>query len=162
MVQGNFTFTSCNPHINKKPASIKRYECKKIAIAGITAGIAILILMVVINVMVNMVIPADMSQYGGMRATDDPVMIPFFFYPFVVAFAATIIFDVVKDSLEGTPVRKGLMFGALFLIIMTIPSLYVMITSMTWPVGFYISTAFWEIISFPLMGILFTKIWKLS
>ena len=42
-----------------------------------------------------MVIPADISTYGGMRSADDPVMILFFFYPFVVAFAAVILFDVV-------------------------------------------------------------------
>jgi hypothetical protein len=137
-------------------------NAKKIAVSGSVAGVLILILMVVINVMVNMVIPADISRYGGMRAADDPVMILFFFYPFVVAFAAAIIFDVVKDCLKGTPVQKGLMFGALLLVMMTIPSLYVMITSMTWPIDFYISTASWEIISFPLMGMLFTKIWKLS
>jgi hypothetical protein len=136
-------------------------NAKKIAVSGIAAGIIILILMVVINVVMNTVIPADLSTYGGMRAADDPVMTLFFFYPFIVAFAAAFIFDVVKDCLKGTTVRKGLMFGALLLVVMTLPSLYVMITSMTWPIDFYFRTALWEIISFPLMGLLFTKIWKL-
>ena len=45
--------------------------------------------------------------------------------------------------------------------IMTIPSLYVMYTSMTWPVDFYVSTVIWEIVSFPLMGILFARIWNI-
>jgi hypothetical protein len=135
---------------------------KNIALSGCLAGIIILILMVIINVLVNAVIPTDMSRYGGMRGSDDPVMILFFFYPFVVAFAAAILFDTVRNCLSGTPPEKGLMFGALLLIIITIPSLYVMITSMTWPIDFYFSTALWEIISFPVMGILFTKIWKVS
>jgi len=104
-----------------------------------------------------MVIPADISTYGGMRSADDPVMILFFFYPFVVAFAAVILFDVVKDCLKGTPVQKGLVFGALLVVIMTIPGLYVMITSMTWSIDFSISTAIREIIPFPLRGILFCK-----
>jgi hypothetical protein len=137
-------------------------NAKKIAISGITAGVLILILIVAINVMANMIIPADISKYGSMRAADNPVMTLFFFYPFVVAFAAAIIFGVVKDSLKGTPVQKGLMFGALLPVIMTIPGLYVMITSMTWPVDFSISTASVEIILFPLRGILFTEIWTLS
>ena len=59
---------------------------KNIAISSFLAGILILILMVVINVLVNAVIPTDMSRYCGMRESDDPVMILFFFYPFVVAF----------------------------------------------------------------------------
>ena len=71
-------------------------------------------------------------------------------------------FDVVKDYLKGILVEKGLMFGAPLLVIMIIPSRYVMITSMTWPIGFYLITASWEIISFPLMGILLVKIWGLS
>ncbi|MCX6684854.1 MAG: hypothetical protein NTZ37_09040 [Methanoregula sp.] len=139
-------------------------KVKNIAVSVIIAEIVILILIliVVINGMVNMVIPSDLSKYGGMRSEEDPVMMLFFFYPFVVAFAAAIIFDVVKGFLKGTPLQKGLMFGALLLVVMTIPSLYVMITSMTWPVAFSISTVRWEIISLPLMGILFTKIWKLS
>jgi hypothetical protein len=44
---------------------------------------------------------------------------------------------------------------------MTIPSMYVMITSMTWPLDFYVSTGIWEIIAFPLIRILFAKIWKI-
>ena len=113
--------------------------------------------MFVINVMVNVIIPADISMYGGMTATDDPVMILFFFYPFIVAFAAAILFDVVKDCLMGTPVQKGLMFGALLLVIMTVPNLYMMITSMTRPIDLFISTTTREIMSFPLRGILFCK-----
>ena len=68
-----------------------------------------------------------------MRASDDPVMILFFFYPFVVAFAAAILFDTVRGCLTGTPLEKGLMFGVLLLTIMTVPSLYVMVTSMHAP-----------------------------
>jgi hypothetical protein len=135
---------------------------KNIVVSGSLAGILILILMVVINVLVNVIIPTDLSRYGGMRGSDDPVMILFFFYPFVVAFAAAILFDTVRFCLTGTSFEKGLMFGALLLTIMTIPSLYVMITSMTWPIDFYVSTALWEFISFPAMGILFTKIWNVT
>lgn len=118
--------------------------------------------MVVINALVNMFIPTDMSRYGGMRISDDPVIILFFFYPFVVAFAAAILFATVRSCLTGTPLEKGMMFGVILIIIMTLPGLYVMITSMTWPVDFSISTAHREFISFPAMGILFTKIWKVS
>jgi hypothetical protein len=50
--------------MNKKPAWIKRYECKKIAVACITVGIAIL--MVVINMMLNIAIPSGISKFGGM------------------------------------------------------------------------------------------------
>ncbi|MFA5267512.1 MAG: hypothetical protein WC379_06030 [Methanoregula sp.] len=43
---------------------------------------------------------------------------------------------------------------------MTIPGLYFMYTSMTWPIDFSISTKIWEFIAFPLMGILFARVWN--
>ena len=134
---------------------------KNIATATVAAGFMLLILMIVSGFLVNMVLPADISKYGGMRAMDDPIMTLFYLYPFVIAFAAAILFDCVRDCLKGDPMTKGLMFGGLLLIIMTVPSLFVMITSMTWPLDFYISTGIWEVISFPLMGVLFAKIWNL-
>jgi hypothetical protein len=135
-------------------------NAKNIATGGISAGFVLLILMVISGYLVNMVLPTDISRYGGMRAMNDPVMNLFYLYPFVIACAAAIIFDIVKGCLEGTQVRKGLMFGAMLICIMTIPSLYVMYTSMTWPVDFYVSTLLFEIVSFPLMGILFARIWN--
>ena len=134
---------------------------KNIATATVAAGFMLLILMIVSGFLVNMVLPADISKYGGMRAMDDPMMTLFYLYPFVIAFAAAILFDCVRDCLKGDQMTKGLTFGGLLLIIMTVPSLYVMITSMTWPLDFYISTGIWEVISFPLMGVLFAKIWNL-
>jgi hypothetical protein len=134
---------------------------KNIATGAISAGFVLLILMVISGYLVNMVLPTDISRYGGMRTMDDPVMALFYLYPFVIACAAAIIFDIVKGCLDGTTVRKGLVFGGMLICIMTIPSLFVMYTSMTWPVDFYVSTLIWEIISFPLMGILFARCWNL-
>jgi len=136
-------------------------NAKNVVIGGISAGFILLILMVVSGHLANLVLPADISQYGGMRAVNDPIMTLFYLYPFVVAFAAATVFDLVKGCLNGTQTRKGMMFGAILICIMTIPSLYVMYTSMTWPVDFYISTGIWESISFPVMGILFAWIWNL-
>jgi hypothetical protein len=116
--------------------------------------------MMVSGYLVNLVMPTEIGQYGGMRAMSDPIMNLFYLYPFVVAFAAAIVFDCVRECLKGDPIQKGLMFGGLLLILMTVPSLYVMFTSMTWPVDFYVSTGIWEIISFPLMGVIFARIWK--
>ncbi|NMB78801.1 MAG: hypothetical protein GYA23_06865 [Methanomicrobiales archaeon] len=136
-------------------------QVKKIALAGIAAGILLLAMMIVTGFLINMVMPADISKYAGMRAADDPLMMLFFLYPFVVAFAAAVLFDCMHDSLKGDRTTRGLTFGGLLLVIMTIPSFYVMVTSMTWPLDFYVSTGVWEIIAFPLTGILFARIWNL-
>jgi hypothetical protein len=136
-------------------------NAKNIVIGGISAGFTLLILMVVSGFLVNLVLPADISQYGGMRVMNDPIMTLFYLYPFVVAFATATVFDLVKGCLNGTQTRKGLIFGTMLVCIMTIPSLYVMYTSLAWPVDFYISTGIWEIVSFPLMGILYARIWNI-
>jgi hypothetical protein len=135
-------------------------QLKNIALGGIATGFMLLILMMVSGYLVNLVMPTEISQYGGMRAMSDPIMNLFYLYPFVVAFAAAIVFDCVRECLKGDQIQKGLMFGGLLLILMTVPSLYVMFTSMTWPVDFYVSTGIWEMISFPLMGVIFARIWK--
>jgi hypothetical protein len=136
-------------------------DAKKIAVGGISAGFLLLVLMMVSGFLVNLIMPADISRYAGMRAMDDPVMMLFYLYPFVIALGAAVVFDGVKGCLEGSAEQKGLRFGALLFCVMTIPSLFVMYTSMTWPLDFYVSTGIWEIIAFPLMGILFARIWKI-
>ena len=136
-------------------------DIKKICTGGIAAGIVLLILMAAFSFLVSLVLPTDMSQYGGMRAMDDPVMNLFYLYPFVIGFAAAFVFDLVRDCLEGSTIVCGLKYGMILICLMTIPSLFVMVTSMTWPLDFYISTGLWEIVTFPLVGLLFVRIWKL-
>ena len=131
-----------------------------IAKAGLAGGIIMFILMVISGFLVNLVMPSDLSQYGGMRPMNDPVMNFFYLYPFIVAFATAFVFDIVQDCLKGSAVQKGLTYAGILFAVMTVPSLYVMYTSMTWPLDFYLSTAIWEIVSFPLIGVLFAKVWK--
>jgi hypothetical protein len=135
-------------------------NAKNITIAGFSGGVVLLALLYAINVIVNMIIPYDIMKFGGMRAMNDPIMILFFFYPFVVAFALAIVFDMVKGALTGTQVQKGLQYSALLVVIMTIPSLFVMYSSMTWPVDFYISTLLWEITGFLIISAINVKIWQ--
>jgi hypothetical protein len=135
-------------------------DSKKIITGGITGGAILFILFFSFNMIMNMVIPYDITKFGGMRAMNDPVMLLFFLYPFVVAFAQAVLFDSVQDSLKGTPVQKGLRFSGLLFVIMTIPSLFVMATSMDWPVDFYANTILWEVVGFLIIGALFTRIWK--
>ena len=134
---------------------------KNIVIAGIAGGIVMLILMIISGFLVNLVLPADLSQYAGMRPMSDPVMNLFYLYPFVIGLATALVFDIVRNSLNGSAIRKGLVFGGILLAVMTVPSLYVMYTSMTWPPDFYVSTAIWEIVSFPVIGVLYAKVCKI-
>jgi len=68
---------------------------------------------------------------------------------------------MVKSVLTGTRAQKGFQFSALLILILTIPILYVMYTSMNWPIDFYISSMIWEIIGFLMIGALYVRIWKI-
>lgn len=135
-------------------------DARNIVLGGIGGGILLFVLLFGLNSLIGMVVPYDISTFGGMRAMDDPVMLLFFLYPFVVSFAAAVVFDTVRHALQGTPVRKGLLFGGLLLVIMTVPSLFVMITTMDWPLVFYAASIVQEGIGYPVMGVLFAFLWK--
>ena len=134
---------------------------KNITVAGIAGGIILLITMFVFGKIAGFLAPFDMTTLGGMRAMNDPVMSLFFFYPFVIAFAAAILFDIIKDSLKGNVLYKGIVFGLLLFMLETIPSMVVIFTTMTYPLGFFISAFLNGIIAYPVIGILFVKIWKM-
>ena len=133
---------------------------KNIIAGGIAGGITLLIAMFVFGKIAGFIAPFDMATLGGMRAANDPVMAFFVLYPFVLAFAAAILFDMIKNSLNGTYLNKGLMFGFLLFIIETIPSIFIIFTTMTYPLGFYLSSFLTGIIAYPVIGIIFVKIWK--
>ncbi len=135
---------------------------KNIGIAGLGGGAVLFVLLSGINALMNVLTPYDITTFGGMRATNDPVILLFFLYPFVVAFAQAVVFDLTKDCLKGTPVQKGLMFSGMMIVIMTIPSVFVMYTSMTWPTVFYTGTLLWEITGFLITGAIYTKIWDVK
>lgn len=133
---------------------------KNVILAGLSGGVVLLVSMFVFGKIATAISPYDIATIGGMRAMDDPVIALFFLYPFVLSFVAAILFDVIKDSLKGTALSKGLMFGVLLFMVQTIPSMFVIFTSMIYPLGFHISSFLNGIIGYPLIGILLAKIWN--
>jgi hypothetical protein len=134
---------------------------KNIVIAGLAAGTLLFVLLFGLNVIMNQLISYDIAKFNGMRPMDDPVMLLFFVYPFVVAFAAAYVFDIIHPALPQSGVQKGVSFGILLLVIMAIPSNFAMYTAMDWPVTFYIGNLIWAFAGFLLTGIIFARIWKL-
>ena len=134
-------------------------DMKKILIAGIAGGILLFIAQLVFSLIGNLVAPYDIFAIGGMRARDDPVMLLFFAYPFVLSFTSAIAFDRVKAALEGACVGQGLTFGLLLFLLVTVPGMFVIFSSMNYPLGFYIGNLLVGIIGFPAVGILYARIW---
>jgi hypothetical protein len=133
---------------------------KKIAVAGLVGGMLLFVLLFGLNIIMNKLIAYDIAKFNGMRLMDDPVMMLFFIYPFVLAFAAAYVYDAVHPALPGSGMRKGVSFGILLLVIVAIPSNFAMYTSMDWPVMFYIGNLIWAVLGFLLTGIVFARIWN--
>jgi hypothetical protein len=54
---------------------------------------------------------------------------------------------------------RGMLFGVLLLIVNTIPTLFVIYTSMSYPAGFYLANIIAGGVGYPLLGILYAYIW---
>jgi hypothetical protein len=132
---------------------------KKILFAGIAGGILLFIAQFGFSIFANLVAPYDIFTIGGMRAREDPVMLLFYLYPFVLSFMSAIVFDRVKGALGGSCCPgPGLTFGIILILLVTVPGMFVIYSSMNYPFGFYLGNILFGIIGFPLLGILYARI----
>ena len=139
---------------------------KKVLIAGIAGGVLLFIAQFAFSALGNFIAPYDIFAIGGMRARDDPVMLLFFAYPFVLSFMSAIVFDRVKGALGGRDpgcccAGAGLTFGLILILLVTVPGLFVIYSSMTCPPGFYIGNLLFGLIGFSAVGMLYARIWGL-
>jgi hypothetical protein len=135
-------------------------KLKNILAAGFIGGIVLFVVNFVISAIILVVAPYDIFTLGGMRPADDPLMLFFFAYPFILSFAAAIVFDLVKGALRGPPSSKGAAFGAALFLIYTVPSVFITYTSMDYPAGFYFENLLFGIVGFPLIGVIYAMIWE--
>jgi hypothetical protein len=134
-------------------------QIRKIILTGALGGLILLVVTIISGAVAGVILPYNIFDIPGMRPVTDPVAVLFFFYPFVVAVAAAILYDIIDPVLPGTTVRKGITYGLLLVVIVTIPNQYIIWSSMYYPMGFYLSNILSGIIGFPFFGILCARIW---
>ncbi|MFH1663831.1 MAG: hypothetical protein ABH986_03420 [archaeon] len=130
-------------------------DLKKFLLSGIAAGIAIWIISFVFDSLVSIAFPYNILELGGMRSIEDPLMLLFFLNPFVLSFAMTIVYPFLK--LEGNYLSKGKTFGLLVWLVAGIPSAFIVYTSMTYPIGFTISSFIGSLLYMLGAGIVIAK-----
>jgi hypothetical protein len=136
---------------------------KKVLIAGIAGGILLFIAQFAFSALANSIAPYDIFAIGGMRQMKDPLMNLFYAYPFVLSFASAIVFDRVKGALGGScPGCTGLTFGLILILLVTVPGMFVIYSSMEYPAGFYLGNILFGVIGFPALGLLYARIWGVS
>jgi hypothetical protein len=67
-----------------------------------------------------------------------------------------------QGGMPGTYIQKGLLFGCILILLVLVNNVFVIFSSMTYPAGFFIELLLNGLISYPLLGILYSKIWDLQ
>jgi hypothetical protein len=129
---------------------------KKVILGGIAAGVVILVVTLAVSYLIQLIWPYDVLSLGGMRSSTDPLMALFFLYPFVLGLAIAHVYPHI--TLDGK--KKGCKFGLMMWSVFGLPSLFVIVTSMNYPAGFYISNLVGNLIGMALAGAVIEKIAK--
>jgi len=127
---------------------------KSLGIPGVLGGIILLILTFVADALTQFVTPYSIFEVPGMRDISDPIMMLYFLYPFVFAFIAAVIWRIIHGSLSGEKKVAALQFAGILFLLVIIPNIWVIYTSMSYPSGFYISNILTGIIGYPCIGYL--------
>ena len=128
--------------------------------AGVGGGILLLVIMMLSGALAAAILPYNIYDIPGMRPANDPAILLFFLSPFVIAFAAAILYDITDPVLKGGTVRKGVVFGLLLFFVITVPNQILIYSSMVYPDGFYLAQVLDGLIGYPLFGVVCAGIWK--
>ena len=135
-------------------------DWKKFLLSWVLGSVLLYSVLFLVSAISMLISPYNIFDIGGMRPATDPLMIVYFLYPVLLGFITTFVFSIIRGSLKGTYIKKGLMFGVLLFLLITVTSGFIIITTMLYPVGFYIDMILNGLISYPLLGILYTIIWE--
>ena len=132
-------------------------KLKQVLISGVIVGFVIESVDIVFNWLIQFIWPYNVLELGGMRTLDDPVMFLFFVYPWVLGFALAYVFLYFEKTLEGDYIVKGLKFGFLMWVVISIPTAFLMFSSMNYPIGFTINSVVPPLVYMILSGIAIAK-----
>lgn len=112
-------------------------NAKNFLFSGALAGIVIFIIIMVVNYLMQIVFSGyDVNALPGMRALDDPILMMFFLYPLVLGFAMAFVYQKVKEALPGSYMDKAKKYALLAWLLSGLPSIWVVYTSMNYPIAF--------------------------
>jgi hypothetical protein len=127
---------------------------------GLIAGLAIFVVGMALNFGLEMTIPAYAKEYQSslFRPWQDPLMMAFLAYPFILGIVSAYLWSLVGKGFTGDWIRKAFNFAMLYFIVATIPGMYITLT--TFNVS-YLMVAVWTITGFVevfIAGLVFAKL----
>ncbi|MDP2749562.1 MAG: hypothetical protein Q8O89_01875 [Nanoarchaeota archaeon] len=106
---------------------------KKIIIPGVIAGVAMLVLGLVLSQLLNLAIPSLAAEYQNanlFRAWTDPLMMIYFAYPIILGIILAGAWHLTKGLIKVKGAwKKGLHFGLALWIISNIPGMIITYSS---------------------------------
>ena len=133
-------------------------DSKKTLIAIVLSGLVYLAASQLLNLVTMAIAPFDWTGIGGMRGITDPLLVLMFFYGFVASIGAVVIYQFI--NLKGNLFEKGVKFGWLMWIVTSIPSAFIIYTTMLYPAGFYLNNIVFGLIDWVLMGIVIAWVFR--
>jgi hypothetical protein len=71
-----------------------------------------------------------------------------------------IVYSKLGSAIKGTPMQKGVKFGLIMWLVSSLPSVFIVYTSMNYPIGFSLDSLLGSLIYMPLAGVVIAKIMK--
>ena len=104
---------------------------RKVLIPGLAAGVAMLLVGMIISWLINLALPDLMMEYKTtlFRPWEDPLMSLYFAHPFVLGLALAFVWDKVKGFLQGGPMKRATNFALAYFIVATIPGMLISYSS---------------------------------
>jgi len=137
-------------------------EGKKIILSWIAGAVLLYVTMVLFSSVSRLIAPYDIFSIAGMRQATDPLMMLYFAYPLVFSLTASYSYSIVRTALPGTYIQKGLLFGFILVLLVLVNNIFVIFSSMTYPPGFFIDLILNGLVGYPLLGIIYSKIWDMQ
>ena len=122
---------------------------KKIIWPGILLGLIMLIVGMIVSYLF-MLIPAVNADYNSefMRNWQDPAMMLFFLYPFILGIVFALLWNKTKSSFKGK--MRGCYFGWMLFFLTTVPGMWITYSSF--------NLSFLTIIGWSVSGLVNAKI----
>jgi hypothetical protein len=133
-------------------------KIKSVILGGIIAGIIIEIVSLAVSWVIQTIGKYNVIELPGMRSVNDPFSLLFFVYPWVLGFALSIIFGAVQKSFEGPTRSTGWKFGLLMWGAVSVPSAFLVFSSMSYPLAFTINSLLGSFIYMLLVGFVLAKL----
>lgn len=133
-------------------------NAKKFLVSGVVGGLVIFVVWMIVGVLVQALRLYDVMSLGGMRSVNDPIMMLFFLHPWVISFAMALLYSQLGGALGGSVVRRGVKLGLLMWVVSSIPSVFIVYTSMNYPLVFSVVSVAGSLAYMAASGVVIARI----